>query len=285
MAGNGADALPSFAPAGAVRAQRLAGGAAHSVWLMTMDDGSRTVVKATAGVDPDVYLAEAEGLRTLRVTGGVLTPRVLEVTESRLVLQALLPPPSDGGFWADAGRAVAELHAVRGERFGWRRDGWLGRLPQRNGWHQDGHAFFAERRLLRYLAEPLVQGTLDPRERATVERICERLPELVPVMPPVLTHGDLSPSNIVSTDLRKPVFIDPAVCWMWAEADLSTMYCAEGAPDRFFAAYAEVRPLIPEWRERMPLLHLRELLSTVAHFGERCRAVVRLREILRRYGG
>jgi fructosamine-3-kinase len=41
-----------------------------------------------------------------------------------------------------------------GQRFGWPQDGWLGLLPQRNAWCDDGHEFFAVRRLLRYLSEP-----------------------------------------------------------------------------------------------------------------------------------
>lgn len=52
---------------------------------------------------------------------------------------------------------------------------------------------------------------------------------------------------------------------MWPEVDLSMMYCADGAPPRFFDAYQEVRPLDPGWRGRMPLLFVRELLSTLAH--------------------
>ena len=47
------------------------------------------------------------------------------------------------------------------------------------------------------------------------------------------------------------------------------MYCTArfAAPEAFFAAYNEVRPLEAGWRDRMPILHLREQLSLVAHFG------------------
>jgi fructosamine-3-kinase len=44
--------------------------------------------------------------------------------------------------------------AVISDRLGWPADGWLGRLRQVNTWNADGHEFFAEHRLLRYLTEP-----------------------------------------------------------------------------------------------------------------------------------
>jgi hypothetical protein len=39
------------------------------------------------------------------------------------------------------------------------------------------------------------------------------------------------------------------------------------ASDRFFAAYQELNPSPPGWVGRMPILHLREHLSVIAHFG------------------
>jgi fructosamine-3-kinase len=51
------------------------------------------------------------------------------------------------------------------DRFGWERDNWLGRCRQENAWTADGYEFFAERRLLRWLAERRVQAALDERDR------------------------------------------------------------------------------------------------------------------------
>lgn len=77
------------------------------------------------------------------------------------------------------------------------------------------------------------------------------------------------------------MLIDPAVSWMWPEVDLSMVYCAADPPDRFFDAYAEGRPLEPGWRERMPLLNLRELLSVLAHEGDRWGCLDHIRTVLR----
>jgi fructosamine-3-kinase len=246
---------------------RLSGGVANTVWLVRRARGDQVVVKATEGAPDGLFAVEAEGLAVLRRRGGLRTPDVVGLGAGWLALEALDPAlPDRPAFWEAAGHAVARLHEVRGERYGWHRDGWLGLLPQRNAWSDDGHAFFAEHRVLRYLDEPAAQQVLTAADRSALERLCARLPELVPPSPPALTHGDLWRNNIVSTPDGTPAFIDPAVSWMWPELDLSMMYGAGGGePARFFEAYQERRPLEPGWRDRMPLLIVRELLCSIAH--------------------
>jgi fructosamine-3-kinase len=48
----------------------------------------------------------------------------------------------------------------------------LGRLRQVNTWNADGHEFFAEHRLLRYLTEPPAEQALTADDRHAVERLC-----------------------------------------------------------------------------------------------------------------
>jgi fructosamine-3-kinase len=45
------------------------------------------------------------------------------------------------------------------------------------------------------------------------------------------------------------------------------LYGCGPAPEEFSAAYQEVRPLMDGWRDRLPVLHLLELLSARFHFG------------------
>ena len=267
----------------AVEATALAGGAVNTVWQVSRAGGPDLVVKATAGAPAGLYAAEADGLAVLRERGGLRTPDLFGVGPRWLVLEALRPYAEAPAFWAAAGRAIASLHGVRGQRFGWQDDGWLGLLPQVNTWCDDGHEFFAVHRLLRYLREPAAEAGLDRAGRTAVERLCARLPELVPPMPPVLTHGDLWRCNVVATPDGLPAFIDPAVSWTWAEVDLSMMYCAGGPPvlGRFFEAYQDLRPLQPGWRDRMPVLHLRELLSDLAHHGTRSSCLAAIDQVIR----
>ena len=279
----GDDFLP--AEMTAVSATRLDGGEVNSTWLVVLADGRRVVVKGGRAAPGGLFADEAAGLAVLRTCGGLRTPQVLSLGASFLVLEALNPLiPDTPGFWEAAARAVAGLHAHVSSRHGWAHDGWLGWLPQENAWEEDGHRFFAERRILRYLREPAAQLALDASDRAGLERVCARLPVLVPASPAVLTHGDLWRGNMVADLAERPVFIDPAVSWTWAEVDLSMMYCNGSAPARFFDAYHELNPPPASgWRERMELLHLRELLSVVAHFGPIRDCVGRIRGVIRRF--
>ena len=95
-----------------------------------------------------------------------------------MVLERLDAAPEDDlTFWIRAGRSLAIMHGVLGPRYGWSRNGWLGRLRQDNTWHDDGYEFFATRRILRWLEEPTVATALDATDRAGLERICQRARE------------------------------------------------------------------------------------------------------------
>ncbi|MER5435173.1 fructosamine kinase family protein [Streptomyces sp. NPDC002588] len=272
--------LPSAVVPRVTDAEPLSGGAVNDVWRLTLDDGTAYVLKGSLDAPGDLFPLEAAGLGALRERAGIRTPRVFEVSTHHVLMEALRPRPDTGEFWEAAGRTLAMVHSVRGDRFGWDTDGRLGLLPQENGPTADGHEFFAERRIRRYLREPKVRQALDAADLAGLERICERLPRLVPAAPSVLNHGDLWRGNIVADPAGEPVFIDPAVCWMWAESDLSMIYCCDPPPDRFFRAYQEICPLADGWRDRMPLLHLREHLSVLAHFGTYGDTVARVRHVV-----
>lgn len=250
------------------RTEQVAGGAIAAAGLVTLRDGAQVFAKTLDGPETDVFAVEAEGLTALRELGGANTPDVLHASTRLLVLAKMLPRRDDERFWERLAHMVAALHASTvGDRFGWHRDGWLGRLRQDNAWERDGHVFFAERRLLRWLSEPPVEAAFDRRERRALERLCAALPELVPAQPPCLIHGDLWRDNLLATAEGEPVLVDPAVSYGWAEADLSMLWCAPRPPasERFFAVYREVAGLQDGWERRMPLLHLREHLSAIAH--------------------
>lgn len=252
-----------------VTVEPATGGLAVTAGLVRRADGTPLFVKAFDEALPDAFATEAEGLDALRTTGGITTPEVLHASADLLVLEALAPRPRDETFWERLAHDLARLHTTTTHpRFGWHRDTWLGRRRQVNTWTDDGHEFFARHRLLRWLDEPRVDAALDAGDRAALEHLCARLPELLPATPACLTHGDLWAQNVLATPDGRPALIDPAVSYMWAEVDLAHLWTTVPPPEarRFFDLYAELTGLDAGWRERMPIVQLRQHLAVMAQF-------------------
>ncbi|WP_422736699.1 fructosamine kinase family protein [Micromonospora sp. WMMD729] len=267
-----------------VAVEPAAGGLAALAGIATRRDAPPVFVKAFAETPTDdVFHAEADGLAALRDLGGVATPDVIRADRDVLVLSMLRPRPSSEAFWERFAQVLAHLHlSTTHPRFGWHRDNWLGRRRQVNTWHDDGFAFFAQHRLLRWLGEPRVDAALDREDRDALERLCARLPELLPARPACLTHGDLWAQNILATPDGEPALIDPAVSYLWAEVDLAHVWTTSPPPEarRFFDVYAELTSLDDGWQARMPIVQLRQHLAVLAQFDDDWGAADQIRATL-----
>ncbi|MEU5960415.1 fructosamine kinase family protein [Micromonospora parva] len=267
-----------------VTVQPVTGGLAALAGIATRRDAPPVFVKGFA--DPpadDVFTAEAAGLAALRELGGVATPEVILADRDLLVLSVLRARPQTEVFWERFAHLLARLHlSTTHPRFGWHHDNWLGRRRQINTWNDDGFAFFAEHRLLRWLDQPRVEAALDAADRAALERLCGRLPDLLPDRPACLTHGDLWAQNILATVDGEPALIDPAVSYMWAEVDLAHVWSTSPPPEarRMFALYAELTSLDDDWEARMPLIQLRQHLAVLAQFDDDWGAAEQIRAVL-----
>lgn len=264
--------LDSAGVLGVVSLEKTSGGLAARAYLARRADGSAVFVKTIPGEPlPGAFAAEAEGLRALSELGGARTPEVLHVDEHVIALEALRPRPAEADFWERLAHVMVRLHSsTQSERFGWEHDGWLGRRRQANTWTEDGFEFFAEHRLLRWLDEVPVLEALGPDYVDALEHLCSRLPELLPAKPASLTHGDFWMQNVLATSGGEPALIDPAVSYTWAEVDLAHVWTTAPPPEAavFFERYAELTGLDAGWRERMPILQLRQHLAVLAQYGD-----------------
>ena len=260
------------------------GGLAALAGIATRRDAPPVFVKAFADApDDDVFVTEAEGLAALRELGGVTTPEVILADRELLVLSVLRSRPRSETFWEQFAHMLARLHtSTTRPRFGWHRDNWLGRRRQTNTWDDDGFAFFAEHRLLRWVGQPRVEAALGRADRAALERLCHRLPDLLPDRPACLTHGDLWAQNVLATSDGQPALIDPAVSYLWAEVDLAHVWSTSPPPEarRFFACYAELTSLDAGWPARMPIVQLRQHLAVLAQFDDDWGAADQIRATL-----
>ncbi|HWS58232.1 MAG TPA: fructosamine kinase family protein [Actinotalea sp.] len=237
-----------------VESTLLSGGWVGTTWRATLADRRRVVVKQT----PYPADGEVDGLAAL-AAAGVPTPQVLGHAGGTLVLEEVSGPPD----WAATGRAIAGMHRVTGERFGWHRDNRAGRFVQPNGWLSSWPEFFVERRVRPHLADPSVPAEL----RLRLERACDGpIQALLPAgAVPVLTHGDLWRGNVV--DGRW--VIDPEVSLADRELDLAYMQMSarDPLPAAFWDAYTAELPLPEGYDTRRELLELHHRLLQVRHFG------------------
>jgi fructosamine-3-kinase len=191
---------------------------------------------------------ESEGLEALRATGTVRVPAVVESghDEERawLLLEHLELAPLGAADAAALGAALAALHRVPQERFGWGRDNWIGASPQPNGWFGDWLAFWREKRLAFQLrlaaANRLPSRMIDRGERLAAD--CGAFFRgYAPAKS--LLHGDLWGGNAGSLAGGGAVVFDPAVYVGDREADLAMTALFGGFPRDFHAAYHAAWPL------------------------------------------
>jgi fructosamine-3-kinase len=226
-----------------VHREPVHGGDINDAFKATLDDGRIVFVKQHARAPTGMFAAEAAGLEWLRA-GPLRVPRVLEIADDHLMLEWLdlsgRPEPRA------LGRGLSALHALGAPSFGLDCANFLATLPQDNTPEPDWPAFYIERRLrpLCTRARLGVDNQLDAlRARTEV---------FGPPEPPARLHGDLWWGNVAAVGFE-PVLIDPAVYGGHRELDLAMLALFGGLPDALIAAYEEVHPLAPEWRDRIPL--------------------------------
>jgi len=246
-------------------------------------DDRRAVAKIRHGAPPGFFEAEARGLAALRQSQTLRVPSVHAVVAHGILIEDLGAGRPTRSDWEHAGRNLARMHASPSERFGFDADGWCGDSPQDNTPDADGHRFFVERRLRAQATRARAKGLLDEDDSLRLDRLCERLGDLVPVMPAVLVHGDLWIANLHACANGELALIDAgAVHHGWSESDLAMLTLFGEPPVPFFAAYEAESGFDRSWRERAPIYNLYHLLNHLNLFGGGYLGSVRA--VLRRYG-
>ena len=181
--------------AGAIEHLAEVGGGSISRTLVAHTGGARWFVKINRAERGALLVAEADGFKALAACPAIRVPRVVGHgvcnDQAYLVFEHLQLSPLQHGA-AAAGRALAQLHRIGGERFGWPSDNFIGSTPQRNTRQDSWPSFFAQQRLVPQLALARRQGQRG-RLLEDGERLAERLPALFASYRPAisLVHGDL----------------------------------------------------------------------------------------------
>lgn len=269
----------------------LGGGSIHRAWQLS-DGARRYFVKTNLLTAAAMFAAEAQGLQALSAEAVIRTPLFITAGQSRehafLVLEHLDLAKLDAQGGAALGQALAKLHRVQGEAFGWGEDNYIGSTPQQNTPHPSWPHFFGERRLRRQLALALRNGmdkALTAKGEAVIERIGGLFIDYRP--PPSLLHGDLWSGNAAQLADGTPVFYDPACYYGDRETDIAMTELFGGFPTSFYTAYRSAWPLDSGYEMRKPLYNLYHILNHFnlfggAYLGQAQRMIEALLKLLRR---
>ncbi len=255
-----------------VASSRPVGGGSIHRSCEVSDGRTRYFVKLNDPAAAAMFAAEADGLHALASTAAIRTPAVVASGTSAdaafLVLEHIELHGLDADAGSRLGAALARLHRVTGDRYGWHADNFIGATPQHNAFHHDWPWFFGARRLRPQLDMARRNGmdkALAARGEAIVERVGALFLEYRPA--PSLLHGDLWSGNAASDASGAPVIFDPACHYGDREADLAMAELFGGFPLSFYAAYRAAWPLDPGYETRKPLYNLYHVLNHFNLFG------------------
>jgi fructosamine-3-kinase len=250
-----------------MQAQDKRDAASHPAAILSDETYAVFVKLGEGGLAQDQFKQELAGLRFLSERSGVLTPTgigTLQVAGAvLLILEAVQVVERQPAHWRQMGHALARIHSVKWDRYGFESHNYWGSLYQDNSPLMDWAAFYRERRLAPRLRAAVDSGHLPLDLVPHVEKLSARLHELCgPKVEPALLHGDAHQNNFLST-AKGPVLIDPAVYYGHPEIDLAFVDFFAPVSDDLFQGYEEIAPLEPGFVERRDLWRVPAWLAMV----------------------
>jgi len=233
-------------------------------------------LKWASGEAGSTFVAEGTGLAALaNATDRLAVPRPIVAKNADrdsagiLVMDWLEEAPKDVRFWEALGSGLAALHAEHaGDEFGFERDNFIGRLPQRNSRSDDWRTFFIESRLGPQVAMARELGRWRSGWTSGLDGLVRRIPEILDAHPRrSLVHGDLWSGNVLATTSGRAALVDPAVYVGDREVDIAMSELFGGFSSRFYEAYNDAWPLAPGYDERRDMYNLYHLINHLNHFG------------------
>lgn len=255
-----------------VRSQCVSGGCINNAAKLTTSVGD-FFLKWNAHAPPDMFVKEAAGLNEMALAGSSLViPKVIWSKEADeapglLLIEYLSRPASTAGFDEKLGQGIAQMHRKTAANYGFQHDNYCGTTVQENTWTTNWTEFYAQNRIHSLVLKIKSQRGMSSEDQRIYEQLVDRLPQLLAhETRPSLIHGDLWSGNYMHT-ANGPALIDPACYYADREMELGMMKLFSGFSSRVWEAYQSEFPLLPEWKQRLPLYQLYHILNHYLLFG------------------
>jgi fructosamine-3-kinase len=216
------------------------------------------------------FFCEAQGLAEIAKHYGpkghkLKTPKVIEVSTDKLILEKIYDGPHTTSFFRNLGRELALMHRCSGSEFGFFEDNFIGITPQLNSSCENWGEFFYKHRLL-YQLSLAKKGSewkkgLDCFKGQLIDFLNSHNPS------PSLVHGDLWVGNVLCGAEDCPYVIDPAVYYGDREVDLAMTELFGGFDKSFYQSYEQVYPLDMGYKMRKSIYNIYHLLNHYNTFG------------------
>ncbi len=256
----------------------VSGGDANDAALLTLNTGDRLFAKLNSLSREGFFTAEAEGLSAIASTNTIRTPKLLALGKDKtlscvfLLMEYITGEKMIPDYWEVFAEELYAMHKadasgfVKGGRFGFLNNNYIGLGKQRNSPRDLWIDFFRECRL-----EPqfkLAEQYFGQEELKKSHRLLEHLDKLLTEpQKPSLIHGDLWSGNFVTGTDGKAWLIDPAAYVGHPEADLAMTELFGGFSSAFYSAYRRVSGMDAGYQDRRDLYNLYHLLNHLNLFG------------------
>ena len=239
---------------------------------------------------PEMFAREAEGLSAIRTSFSLCVPELIKVWEQEniqyLALEWLEKSAPTSAFMESFGIALANLHRVSGNGFGWHTNNYIGSLIQSNTFQSSWPEFYTVQRVMPLVKMLFDHGRFIKTDIKIAEICCDNFNNIFPGASPSLLHGDLWSGNFMT--VYKPgalestiAIFDPAVYFGHREMDIAMTLLFGGFSPLFYESYQNVFPLESGWKHRVSVCQLYPVLVHAVLFGGGY--IGQARDILRQY--
>ena len=249
----------------------VSGGCINNTVCLITEKG-KLFIKWHESAPENMFEVEAMGLDLLKKAGHIKIPTVLGKGNANgkdyLIMEFIDSARPDKMYWENFGANLAHMHKKNTQnQYGLDHNNYIGRLPQSNEPKDDWIDFFIEKRLEVQVQLARYNGLVDAGFVKKFQKIYDKLPELLPVDPPSLIHGDMWSGNVMTGADGQACLIDPAVYYGHREIELSFTQMFGGFDISFYNSYNEVYPLQPGFDQRVDIYNMYPYLVHVNLFG------------------